>query len=37
MALILDPRIKKERLQIIGLTNGQASDIYNKLYDAFQM
>ena len=36
LALILDPRIKKEGLEILGLTQGQAIDIYNKLYLDFQ-
>jgi len=37
MALILDPRIKQEGLIGIGLTSGISADIYNRLYDNYQM
>jgi hypothetical protein len=37
LPLILDPRIKREGLASIGLSNGQASDIYNKLYFDYQV
>ena len=32
LALILDPRIKREGLSNIGLGSGLESDIYNRLY-----
>ena len=31
LSLILDPRIRREGLEAIGLTNSQASEIYNRL------
>jgi hypothetical protein len=37
LALILDPRIKKEGLIGIGLTSGMATDIYNRLYTDYIM
>ena len=35
LSLILDPRIKREGLTTIGLIDGQASNIYNRLYTDF--
>jgi len=37
MALILDPRIKREGLIGIGLTLGIAFDMYNRLYIDYQV
>ncbi|CZR70301.1 uncharacterized protein PAC_20205 [Phialocephala subalpina] len=36
MALILDPRIRRSRLQAAGLSRGQEADTYNKLYADYQ-
>jgi hypothetical protein len=37
LALILDPRIKREGLEAIGLTRGESIDMYNRLYTDFQV
>jgi hypothetical protein len=37
LALILDPRIKREGLKAIGLSSGLISDIYDRLYMDYQM
>jgi hypothetical protein len=37
LALILDPRIKREGLKNIGLTSGLITDIYNRLYTDYQV
>ena len=37
LSLLLDPRIKREGLEAIGLTRGQATDIYNRLYEEYQV
>ncbi len=36
LALLLDPRIKRDGLETIGLTRGQVTDIYNRLYEDYQ-
>jgi hypothetical protein len=37
LALILDPRIKREGLSNIRLGSGLESDIYNRLYTDYQV
>jgi hypothetical protein len=35
MVLLLDPRIKQEGLEGIGISHRQAVDTYNKLYEEY--
>ncbi len=37
LSLILDPRIKKDSLEAIGLSQGQVTDIYNRLVTDYNM
>ena len=36
IALILDPRIRRNKLQAAGLSKGQEANTYNKLYTDYQ-
>ena len=37
LALRLDPRIKQEGLEVVGLSRNQAFDIYYRLEDIYNM